>query len=92
MGISGNASDLAADMAAEMGGFVKMEKRERNRTAILSALSKATSPTSSTRLANVLGSGGFDLSERTVRLYLHELDEEGLTQRHGKRGRVITEQ
>lgn len=69
-----------------------MEKKERNRTAILSALSKASSPTSSTRIVTVLRSSGFDLSERTVRLYLNELDNDGLTERHGKKGRVITEQ
>jgi repressor of nif and glnA expression len=68
-----------------------MEKKERNRAAILNALSKATSPTSSARLAAILTNGAFDLSERSVRLYLQKLDDEGLTERHGKRGRVITE-
>jgi repressor of nif and glnA expression len=68
-----------------------MDKKERNRIAILNALDKAPTPTSSARLAQSLAVAGHNLSERTIRLYLNELDDQGLTQSHGKRGRVITE-
>jgi repressor of nif and glnA expression len=33
---------------------------------------------------------GFDVSERTVRLYLQEMDRDGLTENLGRRGRRIT--
>ncbi len=67
-----------------------MDKKERNRVAILNALSKATVPHTSKRLAEMLAAAGQNLSERTVRLYLNELDAEGLTELQGKRGRLIT--
>jgi repressor of nif and glnA expression len=67
-----------------------MEKKERNRAAILSALQKIGSPANSGRLTQFLAAAGHNLSERTVRLYLAELDEEGLTFAQGKR-RAITE-
>jgi len=68
-----------------------MERKERNRTAILSALSKMAAPASSRRLAEFLSAAGHNLSERTVRLYLNELDAEGLTASRGKRKRIITQ-
>jgi len=68
-----------------------MEKKERHRTEILNALGKAANPVPSSRLAHDLSVAGYHLSERTVRLYLKELDAEGLTEAHGRRGRVITE-
>jgi len=68
-----------------------MDKKERNRITILDALRKATAPASSARLAHLLAVAGHNLSERTIRLYLNELDAEGLTQSQGKRGRLITE-
>lgn len=67
-----------------------MEKKDKNRLAILSALSRLQAPISSARLTEFLTAGGNNLSERTVRLYLNELDGEGLTASHGKR-RMITE-
>jgi repressor of nif and glnA expression len=67
-----------------------MSKRERNRTAILGALSKIGSPASSMQLVEFLSAAGYDLSERTVRLYLSDMDAEGLIKSEGKR-RVITE-
>ena len=68
-----------------------MDKKERNRIAILRAVSELAAPTSSTRVAAVLAASGLEISERTVRLYLSELDSEGLTELHGKRRRTITE-
>ncbi len=65
-------------------------KKERNRMAILAALRRHNGPLSSSELAARLRETGLDLSERTLRLYLSELDAEGLTEARGRRGRVIT--
>jgi HTH-type transcriptional regulator, global nitrogen regulator NrpRI len=67
-----------------------MEKTQRNRAAILGALSKLHVPTTSARLTEFLSAAGCNLSERTVRLYLNQLDGEGLTVSRGKR-RTITD-
>ncbi len=67
------------------------EKKKKKELAILSILKKNDTPISSSLLAGELVELGHDISERTVRLYLKKLDEDGLTQRIGKRGRVITE-
>jgi repressor of nif and glnA expression len=66
-------------------------KTERNRLAILALLKRQTSPITSGKLAALLADAGHGLNERTVRLYLRELDDQGLTQAHGRRGRTITE-
>ncbi len=69
-----------------------MGKKERNCYAILGLLSKSDRPLHSRRLAELLGEAGYGLSERSVRLYLKDLDARGLTESHGRRGRTITEQ
>ncbi len=58
---------------------------------ILRVLDKHQELVGSTELARELLSYGIDLSERTVRYYLKMLDEKGLTQVQGRKGRVITE-
>lgn len=67
-----------------------MDKRERNAIAILSALLKMGAPATSASLAQFLAASGHSMSERTVRLYLSQLDSDGLTVARGKR-RTITE-
>jgi HTH-type transcriptional regulator, global nitrogen regulator NrpRI len=67
-----------------------MDKKDRTRTAILVALSKMAGPASALRLVEYLAAAGQNLSERTVRLYLRRLDDEGLTEVRGRR-RAITE-
>jgi HTH-type transcriptional regulator, global nitrogen regulator NrpRI len=67
-----------------------MDKKQRNCAAILGALHKIGSPASSVSLAQFLAAAGHNLSERTVRLYLGQLDAQGLTTPRGKR-RMITE-
>ena len=59
-----------------------MQKTERNRIAILNALKRVGSRTTSGELAEVLSDGGQEMSERTVRLYLRTLESEGLTHAH----------
>ncbi len=58
--------------------------------AILNTLRRLNGPSTSTDLAEALQATGLDLSERSLRLYLSELDAEGLTQPRGRRGRIIT--
>lgn len=68
-----------------------MDKRQKKRQAILDVLSRSGQVLSSTRITEVLVGRDMDISERSVRLYLRELDEEGLTENRGRRGRIITE-
>ena len=67
------------------------DKTEKKRLVILRVLQEADKPLSSSRITQRLLSMGHDASERTVRLYLQSLDEEGLTQNFGKKGRLITQ-
>jgi repressor of nif and glnA expression len=68
-----------------------MHKKANNKLAILNVLRQQDVPASSPKIRDLLGLGGMDFSERTVRLYLEELDEAGLTMAYGKKGRRITE-
>lgn len=68
-----------------------MDKRQKKRLAILDALSRSGQVLSSTRITELLTGQDIDISERSVRLYLCELDAEGLTENLGRRGRIITE-
>ncbi len=67
-----------------------MDKKDRNRTAILHALSKMAEPSSAGHLVQYLAAAGHQLGERTVRLYLQRLDGEGLIEARGRR-RAINE-
>jgi HTH-type transcriptional regulator, global nitrogen regulator NrpRI len=64
---------------------------EKKRLAVLRFLAGSDGPQTSPTIAEHLTASGHEMSERTIRLYLQELDEEGLTENHGKRGRTITE-
>ncbi len=68
------------------------EKTEKRLLIILRTLLKANRPLGSSKLMESLVAMGQDISERTVRHYLLELDKRGLTQNLGKKGRIITEQ
>lgn len=68
-----------------------MDKREKKRRAILETLNRSGESLSSARITERLTAQDMDISERTVRLYLQELDQEGLTENRGRRGRVITD-
>jgi HTH-type transcriptional regulator, global nitrogen regulator NrpRI len=67
-----------------------MGKKELNQNAILTAMNKLKTPTGTHRLTEFLAAAGVTLSERTVRIYLNELEEAGLIESQGKRKRVIT--
>ena len=68
-----------------------MDKREKKKLAILETLHRSGASLSSARITEQLATQDVDISERTVRLYLQELDSEGLTKNHGRRGRSITD-
>jgi len=67
------------------------EKTEKKRLAILRVLHEEDRPLSSARITENLLSMGYEVSERTVRFHLKELDRDRLTENLGKRGRRITE-
>ena len=67
-------------------------KKQRNSIAILEVLRDAGETASSEQIAAALTAKGLDMSERTVRLYLQQLDEEGFTVSVPKHGRRLTPQ
>ncbi|NLF32198.1 MAG: DUF128 domain-containing protein, partial [Planctomycetes bacterium] len=67
-----------------------MEKNHKLH-AVLSVLGDTDGPLNSRTITQLLLSAGQRISERTVRLYLKEADDLGLTESHGRRGRVLTE-
>ena len=68
-----------------------IDKMEKKRLAILQALKEADRPLTSSTITAELQAQGHEISERTVRLYLQTLDEEGMTRKFGRRGRGVTE-
>ena len=58
-----------------------MDKKERKRMAILEVLRAAETPLSSQRIAQALLDAGETVSERTVRLYLQVMCDEGLIEK-----------
>jgi repressor of nif and glnA expression len=65
-------------------------RTKRKLMAILRAIHEAGRPLGGTRIASELQAGGIELSQRTVRHYLSQADEEGLTVNRGRRGRELT--
>jgi hypothetical protein len=68
-----------------------IDRKRDKQLAILSALRASDRPLTSLTISEELASLGHLMSERTVRLYLKEMDEDGLTDRQGRKGRRITE-
>ena len=68
-----------------------MEKTQRHRVEILQVLSKLQTRAASARITRALEASGHPLSERTVRLYLRQLEQDGLTESQGRQGHLITE-
>ncbi len=60
--------------------------------AILAVLDRSKKPVNSGEVTKSLALQGIDVSERTVRHYLKQLDALGYTEGVGKRGRMITDQ
>lgn len=59
--------------------------------AVLKVLKEAGKPLSSPKIAKQVVASGHNVRERTVRLYLSQMDTQGLTENLGRRGRLITE-
>jgi len=70
---------------------IMSEKTEKKRLAILRVLQEANKALGSSRITERLLAMGHDVSERTVRFYLKAMDEKGLTENLGKKGRLITQ-
>lgn len=67
-------------------------RNDKARAAVLRALSELDGPAGAARIAERLPGMGVQLQPRTIRLYLTELDRDGLTELNSRRkGRVITE-
>ena len=67
------------------------DKTAKKKLAILEVLKNSATPLSGNKITEALNIAGYDISERTVRLYLQQFDDSGLTKPVGKRGRLITE-
>lgn len=66
------------------------EKKERRIQIILNILSQSEKPMGATRLAAELRNFGIEISDRTARLLLEEMDNKGLTENLGRKGRRLT--
>jgi repressor of nif and glnA expression len=66
------------------------DKTEEKRLVILKTLRDAPGAVGSSRIAERLLAMGHDMSERTVRFHLLEMDKHGLTENLGRNGRAIT--
>jgi hypothetical protein len=64
---------------------------QRKLHAVLSVLGDRDKPLNSRVITQLLLSAGQSISERTVRLYLKEADERGLTESFGRKGRMLTQ-
>ncbi len=69
-----------------------MNKKIDKKNTILNVLKEHNTPLISKEISQILTASGIDLSERTIRFHLSELDSQGLTEKHGKKGRTITPQ
>lgn len=67
------------------------EKTGKKQLGILRLLQRADGPLSGSRLLDNLQAMGYEVSERTVRHYLQEMEGLGLVKDCGKNGRMITE-
>lgn len=66
------------------------DKTEKKKLAILRILQEAGRPVGSSRITERLIAAGHEITERTVRFYLHSMDSDELTENLGRRGRQIT--
>lgn len=63
----------------------------QKKLAILGVLKKESGPTGGKEIAEILAGQGLDVSDRTVRMYLQELEDEGFLAQSPRKGRTITE-
>lgn len=65
-------------------------KKRKNQTAILQVLVQSAKALHSSQIARLLQPKGVELNERSVRLYLQDLEKHDLTVSQGRRGHTIT--
>jgi len=65
-------------------------RNDRKQLAVLEVLRSSGKPLTTPAITEELVASGYEISGRTVRLYLQKMDHEGLTENVGKRKRVIT--
>ncbi len=63
----------------------------QKKIAILGVLKNGTQPVGGKEISEILATQGMEVSDRTVRMYLQELEEEGFLQSSARKGRSITE-
>ncbi len=68
-----------------------MERKKNKDLLILGVLKNSDTRLTSSRIAQELEELGHDMSERTVRLYLQRMGQDGLAKGDGRRGHRITE-
>jgi len=68
-----------------------MPELDRKKRAILRVIDLSGEPLGSSRLAEELTNQGIDLTDRAIRYQLQQLDEAGLTESLGRKGRRITD-
>jgi HTH-type transcriptional regulator, global nitrogen regulator NrpRI len=68
-----------------------IEKRRKKILTILGILKASEVPLSGSKISVELAGLGYDVSERSARLYLQEMEAAGLISSNGKRGHTITE-
>jgi HTH-type transcriptional regulator, global nitrogen regulator NrpRI len=71
-------------------GIMK-ERKTRKEMLILNVIRDAGKPVGSSHIMDELKYAGQYMSERTIRMYLKALDDEGLTSKIGRKGRSISE-
>lgn len=67
------------------------DKIEKKRLAILGILKSANSTLGSQKIQELLSNMHYDISERTVRFHLKDMDKQGFTECIGRQGRRITD-
>jgi len=67
------------------------DKMKKKHYLILNILKEADRPLGSAQIREELLLAGHDISERSIRLYLQELDDSGLTEKHNQRKRRISQ-
>lgn len=66
-------------------------RQEKKYELILQILRDASGPLTSRQIAEVLFVSGNEVSERSVRMYLKQMEEDGLLERRGRRGCILND-
>lgn len=67
-----------------------MPEKDPKKIALLRVLKEEGKPLTSAQIMEILSTAGIHCSERSIRHYLQNLDDQGWTIPHGRKGRTIT--